>query len=79
MAKALAIMNAYFQSFKEQLDALDKTAHDYEMWMLSAGQARLRSEPDYTSGFQEAFSPYAKRLTNLLVDLSEYAINEFQR
>jgi hypothetical protein len=47
ITKIEAIVSTYFPEFEDCVRKLDSASNKYEIWMLSTGQKRVRSEPGY--------------------------------
>jgi hypothetical protein len=50
----------------------------YKLWTREAAQKRLAFDPNVSKGSVEAFDPYFKQFTALLLELRAYAKKEFE-
>jgi hypothetical protein len=77
MTKVLAISSIYFPDFEKQIWQLDIAADQYELWMMEAEQKRLKGDSTFADGHANAHEPYTERFHSLLMELREFAKQEF--
>ena len=79
LSKIHAISSTYFPELDAKIKDVEKTARNYEMWMLEAGKRRLAGDTDNLhKGSMEVYRPYFGALNSLLDELREYAKRELK-
>jgi hypothetical protein len=78
IAKVQAISSVYFPEFEDQIRELDIAADQYEIWMMTAEQKRLKKDVTFADDAKEVYQPYLQKFHSLLRELREFAMREFQ-
>lgn len=71
LAKISALSTIYFPQFKAEVDHYDLAAREVLIWSLDAGKRRLNGEREFTVGYEQVYTPFAKashKLHNLITD-----------
>jgi hypothetical protein len=79
IAKIEAIASTYFPEFEAIIRQFDTVSNNYEAWLLSTGQKRVRNEPRYEklTGHDEVVTKYTDKRAELLMALKLFARREF--
>jgi hypothetical protein len=80
ITKIEAIVSTYFPEFEGLLRQFDTVSNNYEKWILSTGQKRVRDEPGYENltGHDDVVTKYADKRAEFLVELKRFARREFR-
>jgi hypothetical protein len=80
ITKIEAITSTYFPEFEGSVRQFDIASNKYEMWILSAGQKRVKNEPGYESliGHDDVLTEYTDKRAVFLMELKRFARREFQ-
>ena len=80
ITKIEAIASTYFTEFEDLVRQLDSASNEYEIWILSTGQKRIRSEPGYEklAGHDDVLTKYTEKRSEFLLELKRFARHEFQ-
>jgi hypothetical protein len=76
-AKVQAISSVYFPRFRPQVSKLELAAGQYEQWMFSAAQIRVKQGMPSIDGIGEIYGPYLSCFRGLMDDLVAFAEREF--
>jgi len=76
--KLHAISTVYFPELEQSIERLLSEARDCEAWMLKAGLKRMKGDPSYADGLDDAYRPYLSQVDRLLKYLREKAGREFR-
>jgi hypothetical protein len=79
ITKIEAIVATYFPEFELQVRQLNSASIQYEVWILSMGQKRIRNEPGYEklAGHDDLLTKYTDKREDLLGELKRFARREF--
>jgi hypothetical protein len=80
ITKIEAIVSTYFPEFEGLVRQFDTVSNNYEVWILSTGQKRVRDEPGYENltGHDDVVTKYTDKRAEFLVKLKRFARREFQ-
>jgi hypothetical protein len=80
ITKIEATVATYFPEFESQVRQLDSASNQYEVWILSAEQKRIRNEPGYEklTKHDDVLAKYTDKRLDFLVELKRFARREFQ-
>jgi hypothetical protein len=80
ITKVQAITGTYFPEFDVLVQQLDSASNEYEKWILSIGQKRVRNERGYEKlvGHDEVLKAYTEKQQAFLTALRRFARREFQ-
>jgi uncharacterized membrane protein YeaQ/YmgE (transglycosylase-associated protein family) len=78
--KMEAIVSTYFPEFEGLVRQFDSASNEYEIWILSTGQKRIRDEPGYETlaGHDDVLTKYTDKRSEFLLELKRFARREFQ-
>jgi hypothetical protein len=80
ITKIEAIASTYFPEFQVLVRQLDSASNEYEQWILSTGQKRVKNEPGYEKliGHDDVLTKYTDKRAEFLMELKRFARREFQ-
>jgi hypothetical protein len=80
ITKIEAIASTYFPEFEGVVRQFDTVSNNYEIWILSTGQKRVRNEPGYENltGHDDVVTKYTDKRAEFLMELKRFARREFQ-
>ena len=80
ITKIEAIATTYFPEFEGFVRQLNSASSEYEQWILSTGQKRIKKEPGYENliGHDDVLTKYSDKRAEFLIALKLFARREFQ-
>jgi hypothetical protein len=80
ITKIEAIASTYFPEFEGVVRQFETVSNNYEIWILSTGQKRVRNEPGYENltGHDDVVTKYTDKRAEFLMELKRFARREFQ-